>query len=81
MASGPNVEGNLSEARRLIARAAEQGARLVVLPEFFAIMGMNDQDKVAVGQSNRFSARLHGKIKSGWWAARPRWRPARPTRC
>jgi predicted amidohydrolase len=32
MASGPNVAGNLSEARRLIANAAEQGARLVVLP-------------------------------------------------
>lgn len=48
MASGPNVMGNLSEARRLIAKAAEQGARLVVLPEFFAIMGMSDKDKVAV---------------------------------
>ncbi len=48
MASGPNVEGNLSEARRLIAKAAEQGARLVVLPEFFAIMGMDEQDKVGV---------------------------------
>ena len=40
MASGPNVADNLSEARRLIAMAAAQGARLVVLPEFFAIMGM-----------------------------------------
>jgi len=48
MASGPNVSGNLSEARRLIAKAVEQGARLVVLPEFFAIMGMNDRDKVKV---------------------------------
>ncbi|HEX5338324.1 MAG TPA: carbon-nitrogen hydrolase family protein [Gallionella sp.] len=48
MASGPNVSGNLGEARRLIAKAAEQGARLVVLPEFFAIMGMTDQDKIAV---------------------------------
>lgn len=48
MASGPNVTGNLSEARRLIAMAAEQGARLVVLPEFFAIMGMTEQAKVAV---------------------------------
>ncbi len=48
MASGPNVAGNLSEARRLIARAAEQGAKLVVLPEFFAIMGMKEQDKLAV---------------------------------
>lgn len=48
MASGPNVAGNLSEAKRLIARAAEQGARLIVLPEFFAIMGMTEKDKIAV---------------------------------
>ena len=48
MASGPNVSGNLGEARRLIAKAVEQGAKLVVLPEFFAIMGMSDQDKVVV---------------------------------
>jgi len=48
MASGPNVAGNLSEARRLIARAAEQGARLIVLPEFFAVMGMTGKDQFAV---------------------------------
>jgi nitrilase len=48
MASGPNVEGNLEEAGRLIAMAAEQGAKLVALPENFAIMGMRDEDKVAV---------------------------------
>jgi len=48
MASGPNVSGNISEARRLIAKAVEQGARLVVLPEFFAIMGLSDRDKVIV---------------------------------
>ena len=47
MASGPNVEGNLSEARRLIANAVAQGARLVVLPEFFSIMGMKEGDMVA----------------------------------
>ncbi|MHB1236789.1 MAG: nitrilase-related carbon-nitrogen hydrolase, partial [Gallionella sp.] len=48
MASGTIVAGNLSEARRLIGKAADQGARLVVLPEFFPIMGMKDMDKVAV---------------------------------
>ncbi len=48
MASGPNVAGNLEEARRLIEKAAEQGARLVVLPEYFPIMGMTDTDKIAV---------------------------------
>jgi nitrilase len=48
MASGPKVEGNLNEAGRLIAIAAEQGASLVALPENFAIMGMSEHDKVAV---------------------------------
>ena len=47
MASGPNIHGNISEARRLIEDAVEQGARLVVLPEFFSIMGLNDDDMVA----------------------------------
>ena len=48
MASGPNISGNLNEARRLIELAAMQDARLVVLPEYFPIMGMNEMDKVAV---------------------------------
>lgn len=46
MASGPNVAGNLSEARRLIEKAVGQGARLVVLPEFFSIMAMKDGEMV-----------------------------------
>lgn len=48
MASGPNVTANLYEAERLITKAAEADARLVVLPENFAIMGMQETDKVAV---------------------------------
>lgn len=48
MASGPNVEGNLNEARRLIEKAADQGAKLVVLPEYFPIIGMVETDKIAV---------------------------------
>ncbi|MDP2805075.1 MAG: carbon-nitrogen hydrolase family protein, partial [Gallionellaceae bacterium] len=50
MASGPKVAGNLNEARRLIEKAAAQGAKLVVLPEFFAIMGMAETDKFAVAE-------------------------------
>lgn len=46
MASGPNVGANLNEAGRLIGRAVESGAELVVLPENFAIMGMHETDKV-----------------------------------
>ncbi|MBA2408402.1 MAG: carbon-nitrogen hydrolase family protein [Gammaproteobacteria bacterium] len=69
MASGPNVEANLLEAERLIARAAEAGAELVVLPENFAIMGMSEIDKVTIreraGQGRiqkylSFQARRHG---------------------
>lgn len=46
MASGPNVNANLIEAGRLIGRAVDAGAELVVLPENFALMGMSEQDKV-----------------------------------
>jgi len=47
MASGPNVSANLSETERLIEIAVAQGAKLVTLPEYFAIMGLKDTDKVA----------------------------------
>jgi predicted amidohydrolase len=52
MASGPKVDGNLREAENLIAIAAEQGARLVALPENFAIMGLSDTDKIAVREAS-----------------------------
>ena len=48
MASSPNVSSNLTEAERLIAIAAKQGAKIVVLPEYFCIMGLKDIDKVQV---------------------------------
>jgi nitrilase len=48
MASGPNVNANLIEVGRLISMAAEAGARLVVLPENFAVMGMSECDKVSI---------------------------------
>ena len=46
LASGPNVKGNLHEAGRLIEMAVAEGAKLVALPEYFAIMGLKDNDKV-----------------------------------
>ncbi|NTV96904.1 MAG: carbon-nitrogen hydrolase family protein [Thiobacillus sp.] len=48
MASGPNVSANLAEAERLIQLAVTAGAKLVALPENFAIMGLKETDKVAV---------------------------------
>ncbi|HNU66699.1 MAG TPA: carbon-nitrogen hydrolase family protein [Methylotenera sp.] len=52
MASGPQVAANLSEAKRLIESAVKLGAKLVVLPEYFAIMGLKDTDKVAVREQD-----------------------------
>ena len=48
MASSPNVEANLNEASRLITLAVNAGAKLIVLPENFAIMGISEQDKVEI---------------------------------
>ena len=52
MASGPYVASNLNEAERLIEIAVNQGAKLVVLPEYFAIMGLKETDKVAVREED-----------------------------
>ena len=46
MVSTPVVEENLATARRLVAEAAATGAKLVLLPEYWPIMGMSDSDKV-----------------------------------
>ncbi len=48
MASSPYVSSNLIEAEKLIAEAAKAGAKLIALPENFAIMGVNEFDKVEV---------------------------------
>lgn len=50
MASGSNVQGNLSEAARLISQAVESGAGLIVLPENFAHMGMQETDKLEIAE-------------------------------
>jgi len=50
MASGTNVTANLIEVSRQISSATQAGARLIVLPENFAIMGMHDEDQVRIGE-------------------------------
>ncbi len=47
MVSGASVAANLETAGRLLAEAAEAGAELIALPEYFCLMGMKDTDKVA----------------------------------
>ena len=52
MASSPNIGANLLEAERLIEEAVSQQARLVVLPENFALMGKTETDKVEAREAD-----------------------------
>lgn len=69
MASSPSVTSNLIEAERLVKMAVEAGAKLVVLPEYFAIMGIHDSDKIKVredegdGPIQRFLSKIAKKHK------------------
>jgi nitrilase len=51
MVSASSVASNLETAGKWIARAADQGARLVVLPEYFCLMGRKETDKLAVAET------------------------------
>jgi predicted amidohydrolase len=46
MVSTPEAAPNMAAASRLVAQAAADGARVVVLPEYFCILGRRDTDKV-----------------------------------
>lgn len=48
MVSSPDVETNLLTAGQLIAQAVAAGAKLVVLPENFALMGLHELDKLNI---------------------------------
>ncbi len=51
MISGPAVGPNLATAARLIAHAAEQGAELVALPEYFPLIGASDAERLAARET------------------------------
>jgi predicted amidohydrolase len=51
MTSGPILQDNIATAKRLIQSAADAGAGMVLLPEYWPIMGMHEQDKTRLAQS------------------------------
>ncbi len=51
MISQDDIAANLSRARALLAQAAEQGARLAVLPENFAAMGRRDSAAIGLAEA------------------------------
>lgn len=50
MASGPTVSENLTHAGHLIAQAAQAGAKLVALPENFALMAAGDPERLGAAE-------------------------------
>jgi predicted amidohydrolase len=61
MVSTADVDDNLETARRLLREAAEKGAKLVTLPEYWPIMGMLDTDKVGHAEQPG-----HGRSRISW---------------
>ena len=51
MVSTPNLNENLDLAARLIKAASDSGSKLVVLPEYFCLMGLKDTDKVNIREA------------------------------
>jgi len=51
MASGSNVNANLNEAARLILEAVNMGAKLIILPENFALMAIHPADSLKIGET------------------------------
>ena len=51
MVSTPDWPANRDSAARLIGQAAAAGATLVLLPEYFCIMGRRDTDKLALAEA------------------------------
>lgn len=51
MVSGSDLSVNLAEAKVLLHEAARAGAELVVLPEYFCLMGRRDDDKLVIQES------------------------------
>lgn len=58
MVATPDVARNLAAATRLVAQAADAGARLLALPEYFCLMGQRDDDKLAIAEADG-----HGPIQ------------------
>lgn len=50
LVSSADVQKNLDRASYWIEKAANQGAKIIALPEYFCFMGYSDQDKNAIAE-------------------------------
>ncbi|WP_394781509.1 carbon-nitrogen hydrolase family protein [Undibacterium sp.] len=51
MVSTPDLQQNMATAKRLMQQAADDGAGLLLLPEYWPIMGMHETDKIALAET------------------------------
>ena len=51
MVSGTDVQANLRSAGTALAQAAQAGAELALLPEYFCLLGQSEYDKLALAES------------------------------
>lgn len=52
MVSGMDLSQNMEQAKTLVEQAAAGGAQLVLLPEYFCLMGAKDSDKLLIAEAD-----------------------------